>query len=182
MIYGFNLKIVGIVVGVLLSATHLFSLIIGPKKRNLLRCFPRSKKIGIIILSIDLLWTLWLTATIDLGEFSKYRTPLFIFLPVAFFLVIRFVDEFLAVRALGILALLAAEPLLEAAFLKDPLSRLLLVVLAYVWVVAGMLWVGIPYLLRDQIDWLLRSELRWKMASAAGFAYGAAILFFAIIQ
>ena len=36
--------------------------------------------------------------------------------------------------ALGMIALLAAEPILEAAFLRPETSRLLVVVLAYVWI------------------------------------------------
>ena len=60
-------------------------------------------------------------------------------------------DEFLAVRALGILCLLAAEPLLDAAFFRYEPSRLLVTVFAYLMVVAGLFWVTMPYLLRDQI-------------------------------
>ena len=52
---------------------------------------------------------------------------------------LRFVDEFLAVRALGILCLLAAEPLLDAAFLRPETSRLLVTVLAYLMIVAGLI-------------------------------------------
>ena len=52
------------------------------------------------------------------GRVLQFRRPLLIVLPIGFFLVLRFVDEFLAVRALGILCLLAAEPLLDAAFLR----------------------------------------------------------------
>ena len=52
---------------------------------------------------------------------------------VATFLTFRYVDEFLAVRALGILLLLLAEPLIEAAFLRPEAGRLLLVALAYAW-------------------------------------------------
>ena len=44
----------------------------------------------------------------DLGEFSLYRTWLQFAVPIAFILTLVFVDEFLAVRALGMLALLAS--------------------------------------------------------------------------
>jgi len=64
-----------------------------------------------------------------MGEFSGFRRPLLIALPIGYVLVLRFVDEFLAVRALGILCLLAAEPLLGAAFLRYETSRLVVTVL-----------------------------------------------------
>ena len=75
-----------------------------------------------------------------------------------------------------------AEPILEAAFLQPPESRLLLVVVAYAWVVLGMFWVGMPYLMRDWISWLLRSEARWKILCVAGLAYGVAVLICSLTQ
>ena len=107
--------------------------------------------------------------------------PLQIILPIGFFLVLKYVDEFLAVRALGILCLLAAEPLLDAAFLRPELSRLLVTVLAYVMIVAGLLWVTMPYLLRDQISWSTNSAGRWRVLSGVGFLFGLAILACAMV-
>ena len=114
--------------------------------------------------------------TLDLGEFENLRRPILILIPVGWFLTIRYVDEFLAVRSLGILFLLAAEPLLEAAFLRPEQSRLLLTLLAYLWVVLGMFWIGMPYLLRDQISWLVANPTRWNIAVGAGLVYGLAIV------
>ena len=73
-------------------------------------------------------------------------------------------------------ALLAAQPLLESAFLREENSRLLLVVLCYVWIVTGMFWVGMPYTLRDQIGWVTASEDRWKCATFTGLVYGVLLL------
>jgi hypothetical protein len=116
-----------------------------------------------------------------MGEFSSFRRPLLIVLPVGFILVLRFVDEFLAVRALGILCLLAAEPLLDAAFLRPEMSRLLVTVLAYLMIVAGLFWVTMPYLLRDQLDWSTKHSGRWRLISGAGLVIGAAILVCAFV-
>src|SRR6185295_7095514 len=110
------------------------------------------------------------------GEFSNFRRPLLIILPVGFVLVLKFVDEFLAVRALGILCLLAAEPLLDAAFLRPETSRLLVTVLAYLLIVAGLFWVTMPYLLRDQISWSARTPGRWRLTHGVALLYGAVIL------
>ena len=105
------------------------------------------------MLTLVLIWAFWLLATMEMGEFSSFRKPLLIVLPIGYLLVIRFVEEFLAVRALGILCLLAAEPLLEAAFFRHETSRLFLTVLAYLLIIAGLFWVTMPYLMRDQINW-----------------------------
>jgi hypothetical protein len=87
-----------------------------------------------------------------------------------------YVPEFLAVRALGMLLLLAAEPLLESAVLRTEPTRLLLVILAYGWVVAGLFFVGMPYLLRDAIDWVTARPRFWKAACGAGIVWGLALL------
>ena len=72
------------------------------------------------------------------------------------------------------LALLAAEPLLEAAFMRHETSRLLLVVLAYVWIINGLFWVGMPWIMRDQIAWLTAKMRRYQTAAWAGVLYSSA--------
>jgi hypothetical protein len=131
---------------------------------------------GVLLLSIDLIWTLWLVATMEMGEFQTFRRPLLVLLPVGYLLALRFVDEFLAVRALGILCLLAAEPQLDAAFLRTDPARLVVTVFAYVMVVFGIIWVTMPYLLRDQINWMTQRPLHWRALNGLFVAYGITVL------
>ena len=148
MIYHLSLHTAGIVAGAFLVLVGLLGLL-KPDLAGVVQRFPRSRVAGVLVLTICLVWTFWLLATIQMGEFSAFRRPLLIALPIGYALALRFVDEFLAVRALGILCLLAAEPLLDAAFLRYETSRLLITVFAYVLIVAGLFWVAIPYILRD---------------------------------
>ena len=182
MIYSLDLYTMGLLVGALLILVHAVALIHGEGVRRFLRRFPRSRELGAVLLTVDAVWAFALVAQIDLGEFTIYR-PVFLFvIVVGFFLTLVFVEEFLAVRALGMLLLLAAEPLLEAAFLRPETSRLLLSVLAYVWTTLGIFWVGKPYLLRDQIEWISKSETPWRLAALGGLAYGVAVLGTALTQ
>ncbi len=150
--------------------------------RNVAVRFPRSNAFGVGLLTVDLVWSLWLLSTMEMGEFSAFRRPLLIALPIGYFLTIRFVNELLAVRALGVLCLLAAEPLLDAAFFRYEPSRLLVTVFAYLMVVAGLFWVMMPYLLRDQLQWSTRSAGRCRFLHALVLLYGAAILAFAVMR
>src|SRR5438128_11270892 len=175
MIYHLSLQTAGIIAGaflILMSLPGLFK----PDLANVAQRFPRSHIAGVVLLTISLLWTFWLLATIQMGEFAGFRRPLLIALPIGYVLVLRFVEEFLAVRALGILCLLAAEPLLDAAFLRYETSRLLITGFAYVLIVAGMFWVAIPYVLRDQINWSAKSVFRWRCLHAVRFFFGSVIL------
>jgi len=182
MIYSLDLYTMGLLVGALLILLHAVALIHGEGVRRFLRRFPRSRELGAVLLTVDAVWAFSLVARIDLGEFSTYR-PIFLTIIVAgFFLTLVFVEEFLAVRALGMLLLLAAEPLLDAAFLRPEVSRLLLSVLAYAWATLGIFWVGKPYLLRDQIEWISKTETRWRLAALAGVIYGVAVLGAALTQ
>src|SRR6476469_10034255 len=124
MIYHLPLQTVGLIVGIILILIGLPGVIVPAKTQAAARLIPRSFPIGVIILAIDLVWTLWLVATMEMGEFQTFRKPLLALLPIGFLLTLRFVDEFLAVRALGILCLLAAEPQLDAAFLRNDGARL----------------------------------------------------------
>ncbi len=180
MIYHLSLRTAGTIAGALLILIGLPGLLRPALVQNLAQRLPRSRVAGIVLLTIDAAWSLWLLATMEMGEFSSFRRPLLIALPIGYFLVLRFVDEFLAVRALGILCLLAAEPLLDAAFFHYESSRLVLTVFAYLLIVVGIMWVTMPYLQRDQINWSARNNMRWWSVHGIVVLYGVALLALAV--
>jgi hypothetical protein len=182
MIYHLSLQTAGYIAGIFLLLFGLWGLAQPVSSQTAARGFPRSRVAGFVLLTIAFFWTFWLLATMEMGEFSGFRTPLLVVLPIGFLLVLRFVDEFLAARALGILLLLAAEPLLDAAFFRNETSRLLVTIFAYLLIVAGLFWVTMPYLLRDQISWSARNNSRWRVTHGLLFLYGAAILACAVTR
>ena len=99
MIYHFSLHAAGLAAGAILVLLSLLALFLPVK--NFLPHFPRSYRAGVILLSVDLVWSFWLLSTMEMGEFASFRRPLLFALPIGFVLVLKFVDEFLAVRALG---------------------------------------------------------------------------------
>jgi hypothetical protein len=181
MIYHFSLQMAALFAGAILCLLGAIGFAMEGSARSALAAFPRSRGAGIVLLAIDLVWSFWLVSTMEMGEFSAFRRPFLFALPIGFFLTLRFVDEFLAVRALGILALLVAEPLLDAAFFRYESSRLVLTVLAYLLVVLGLTWVMVPYKLRDQINWFSKTTARWRGVNAFGFAYGATLIALAFL-
>jgi len=180
MIYQLSLQIAGLTAGFLLLFTHAFAFWRQGQTITWARAFPRSRGAAGILLAGAAVWSFLLVRDIDLGEFSPLRTVMLVAIAAGAVLAWLYVGEFLAVRALGMLLLLAAEPLLESAVLRDEPTRLLLVVLAYAWVIAGLFFVGMPYLLRDTIAWVTARPWRWQAGSVAGTLYGIALVLCAI--
>ena len=176
MIYHFSLQAAALVTGFVLCLFGAAGLALHASAQKSAAGFPRSRVAGIVLLAIDLIWSFWLVSTMEMGEFSAFRRPLLIVLPIGFLLTLRFVDEFVAVRALGIFALLAAEPLLDAAFFRYETSRLAITTFAYALIILGLIWVTMPYMLRDQIGWLSKTSGRWRGLHAASLLYGVALI------
>jgi len=176
----------GLLLGVWLVGTHALMLAKPALVQGWLKKFPRNVMAGQIILGIGLAWFWLLVAPegmgklsalrMDLGEFNNIKPILRLLVPASLVLVSISVRDFLAVRALGLLGLMVAAPLLDSAFLKDPSSRLLVPFFAYVLLTKSMFWVGMPYLFRDAVTWATATPSRWRIASLCGLAYGAATL------
>ncbi|MEK7950911.1 hypothetical protein [Luteolibacter soli] len=176
----------GIALGIWLVAMHAFMLARPVPVQGFLKRFPRNQQLGQILLAIGLIWFWFLVQepgkgwrhflAMDLGEFNGLKKILSIAVPLSIIAVGIAIKEFLAVRALGLLGLMVAAPLFEAAFLKDPQSRLLIPTFALGLVIASLYWVGMPYLFRDSVSWATANPRRWQALCMAGLAYGVAVL------
>lgn len=182
---------VGLALGLWLIASHVLMLLKRERIQQMLVKFQRDPLAGQVLLAIGLGW-FWLlcappnlgvlsSLAMDFGEFNAAKPMLRILVPVALVLVAISVRDFLAVRALGLIGLMVAAPILQAAFLEDPVSRLLLPIYAYGVLTASMFLVGKPYLFRDALDWTRVSKLRWQVLSLAGAAYGMATVACALL-
>ncbi len=176
MIYQLSLQTTGLAAGILLLVSHAVALVNADGAMRFTKSLPRSRAMASLLLAAAAVWAFVMVRDLDLGEFSRLRSMMLIAIVAGAILSWMYVEEFLAVRALGMLLLLAAEPLLESAMLRNESSRLLLTLLAYLWATAGLFFVGMPYLLRDLIAWFTANPLRWKISCLGGIAYGAALI------
>lgn len=176
MIYSFSLSQVSVWVGFALFLGHAWCFFDYAKCAAWWKAFPRSDRMGGILLAAATAWTAWLAGTINLMEYTRYR-PLFIMgvigLGVSSWLYVR---EFIAVRSLGILLLLGADVMLDAAFLRYDAARLVVVAYAYVLILEGMFMVGAPYLLRDAMDWAFAQPVRAKGLLLFGILFGLLLM------
>ena len=171
-----SLQTAALVTGLVLIAIHVAALLKADSWRSQLNALPRSQKAGTAILTVGFIWAMMVVTSCDLGEFDRLRwVAQFMF--VAFYVGMLFwVTDYLGARSVGIILLLAACPILDAAFLKDPASRVILSSLCYVWLTLGLFWVGMPYTMRDQIAWVTKTPARYRLAAFAGLAWGALLV------
>ncbi len=176
----------GLLLGLWLVVSHALMLAKPAQVQGWLKKFPRNQQAGQIILALGMAWFWLLIAPeglgklsalrMDLGEFNNIKPILQLLVPATLVAVCVSVRDFLAVRALGLLGLMISAPLLEAAFLKEPASRLLIPIFAYALLTKSLFFVGMPYLCRDGITWATASSGRWNALAFAGIAYGVAVL------
>jgi hypothetical protein len=172
MTYFVSLRLTAIVLGLFYLATHLPGALAPARVGALARRLPRNYPLGVVLMLLATLWFVVLTGEMDLGEISNIRVQLMAVWAAAGILVAIFVPGFLTLRGLGCLLLLAAALLLDAAFLALTPWRFVITLLAYAWVVAGMVLVYSPHLGRDAIFWMTASDSRFRGFCWPGVALG----------
>jgi hypothetical protein len=145
---------------------------------SLIRGFPRSPKLSVFLLALGLSWFIARhvvgLSEADFGEYRWYIGGIAIFIGVSSYV---FVQDFLAVRAFCILALLYSREVLDAAFLQEPTTRLFLVAIIYLLIVGALYFGAWPYRMRDFLDWLFDKPTRptrfgWGILGCAGILFG----------
>lgn len=139
--------------------------------------FARNEIWGWILTAVDLAWAGWLVLhTPPFSAMKSIEPMVYVACPLAFFLVVVFLDEMLSARALGGFLLLLGSPLMMAARTHDSAWSLIMTLVAYVWVVLGMVFVVSPYRLRQMASALAEDGRRFRGWSLAGLAAGGSLL------
>ena len=180
------LNVAGYVLAIWLIALHVWMLRKPEESKAFFIKLPRNSVLGPWIMGFGMAWFWLLIApdglgilsklNMDLGEFNSAKPILRLLVPIAAAGMIMHVKEFLTVRAIGLVALMAAAPLLYSAYLEPPVSRLLIPLFAYAMIFGGLFFVGMPYTMRDAITWATKTDARYRMLTFAGLGYGVLVL------
>lgn len=177
-----SLGTAGVLMGLALLAVHGFALAKPRFCKEWLVHAHRNAKAAKILIGIDFAWLLlllldvaWNPLRMNLYDFNRIRPALIICSIVIWAVLHRQAKDLLFPRALGFFLLLAACVPLTAAFLKEPVTRLLIPIWWYPALTIGMVWVGMPYLFRDWAAWLAKRPLSYTTLNMAGLAYGLAV-------
>jgi len=180
------LNVAGYVLAIWLIALHVWMLRKPEESKAFFIKLPRNSVLGPWIMGFGMAWFWLLIApdglgilsklNMDLGEFNSAKPILRLLVPIAAAGMIMHVKEFLTVRAIGLVALMAAAPLLYSAYLEPPVSRLLIPLFAYAMIFSGLFFVGMPYTMRDAITWATKTDARYRMLTFVGLGYGVLVL------
>lgn len=144
-----------------------------PLVRSSLKALPRSKRAAYLFFGLAAAWFLYRVANLSEADFGQFRNLLFIGFAAVALLSFFYVAEFLAVRGLAALVLLAAGPLLESAFGEYQIpARLFMVSAVYLALTIALVLGAQPWRLRDGIEWLQRVPGRARLSGAIVAAYG----------
>ena len=165
--------------GLLLLATGLALVLQRDGVITALKRFPRSPAATTVFFGAASLWFLYKIWHLPSSDFGDYRVILFIAFAAIAAMAFKCAPDFLAVRGLCILVLLAASPLLMAGYMNydHPLIYFqkgfvyLCIVLA--------IWLGAqPWRMRDFLEWLFARSGR---ARAFGGAIGLCGLLLTVV-
>ena len=177
----------GIVMGCVLILLHLVTVCCPEMVKGTLNKTHLRPQWGALLMSFDFLWIVllllkadWNPLCMPLFFFEPFRTLLLFACPVVCLVLCTKSTEHLFARALGLFLLLMAIVPLSAAFLKDPVSRLLIPIWWYPVLTVAMFWIVKPYLLRDWAAWLSTHPTVYKLAAWTGLLYALALLICAI--
>ena len=163
---------VSVIVGALVAIKGLWGLLRPAHFKTALRQFPRSIAAGYFFIALATAWFLHNLSQESVSDFVAMKKMMYISFILIAVATCIYVRDFLAVRGVALVLILAAKTIVDTARWVDSDWRLVLVVLAYVWVVAGMWFTISPWRLRDLIFWRTETDQRLKISSGISLLFG----------
>ena len=148
-----------------------------PRVSSTAKALPRSQRGAGIFFGAGALWFMLRLSRLGEADLIFFQNPWPVMIGFGALAVLAFIyaPDFLAVRGLAVLTLLAAEPLLHAAYMEwQHPQRLLMVAAVYVAIAAAIYLAAAPYRLRDLFEWLFRQPARARRLGGMLAVYGLA--------
>ena len=138
--------------------------------------FLRSKSAAYVLVGIAGAWFLWILYNLTEADFGQYKYILMAVFGGAGILSFKYLPDFLSVRGLSVLMLLALREFVDSAYMLDEPCKAVFVSYCYALVVVFIYFGCLPYRLRDFFEFLYAKPIRVKILSTF-FVISAAALF-----
>jgi len=138
-----------------------------------LRSLPRSSSAAKVLFGGAAVWFLYNTWNLSPADLGDYHVLLFLGFGIIAVLAFKCIPDFLAVRGACVLVLLAAGPLLGAAYMEygHP-PRLFMVTFVYICIALAIWGAAQPWRARDFLNWLFARPERTRGFGGLVAAYG----------
>ena len=128
--------------------------------------FLRSQAAALVLVSVAGAWFLWILYNLTEADFGQYKYILMAVFGGAGILSFKYLPDFLSVRGLSVLMILALREFLNSAYMVDGAYKFLFVLDCYLLVVAFVYFGCLPYRMRDLFEWIFEKSARRKMVAA----------------
>ena len=139
---------INLFIGALFATYAVFALALPTQLNRGMKAFPRHRPTGLLLTAIALVWSAMFVDQMSLGELGKYKWLLYIITPVSYYLIIQYLDDLLASRALGGMLMLLPTMMVDSARWIPSPSRYVLIITGYVMVIIGIWLVLSPFKFR----------------------------------
>src|SRR5436309_1027091 len=171
-----RLALVSTAVGGLIVAARIPAVVAPAKFREHAVRFPRSAVWGRVLMGIAAAIAWWIMYHAATDEWRWAQPLILVGVPVAYVLVINFAPNYLAMRGSAALMLMIAKQMVDAADASESPWRLIVTVLAYLWVIGAIWMTATPHHIRDFIGFWTANDNRCRLANGAGLVVGLALV------
>jgi len=165
--------------GLLVTLPNAYGLLKPAGFASAARKFPRYTPVGYVLTLLATLWFIYYVSLETNQDFINLKKILYTIFAAVGVGTCLYVRDYLPVRGLAALFLLAAKLMVDTAHNVETDWRLVIVTWAYVLVLAGMWFTVSPWRLRDIILWCTASETRTRVTCGLRFLFGLFVVILA---
>jgi hypothetical protein len=171
-----QLSTLSVILGLIVALPSVYGLLKPKAFAAAAQKFPRYTIVGWVLMLLGTAWFLYNVNMEQVSDFANMQSKFMLVFGAVGIATCIFVQDFLPVRGLAVLLLLAAKLMVDTARWADTEWRLVICVWAYVWAVAGMWFTISPWRLRDLLNWSTATEQRTRIVNGTRVAFGVLVI------
>jgi hypothetical protein len=168
-----KLSLLSILIGAGLSVPQIYGLVQPKGFATAARKFPRNFPVGVALMLLATAWFVWNVNQEPIADFSAFKKPMLIGFAAVGVLSCIFVRDFLAARGLAVIFMLLGKLMVDTGRPHLGESSFVLVnqVLAYAFVVGGIVFTIAPWKLRDWLVFFTANDRIIRIGCTARLAF-----------
>jgi hypothetical protein len=173
-----KLSLLSILLGLGVAVPQVYGIARPQKFAAAVRRFPRHLPLGVAFMLLGTAWFVWNVHNESVSDFAAFKPAMMAGFVAVGVLSCVYIQDFLAVRGLAIVALLLAKLMVDTGQPHLGETHWVWVIQgwAYLLVVAGIWFTVTPWKLRDLLNWATATEARVRVGSIVRLAFAIFIL------